>query len=65
MDGALLVAIWFASAVVVVGVALARGRPATAFPTWLLVTMVMLGPAGLLLLYAWVRGHRVHETPAR
>lgn len=64
MDGALLVAIWFASALLVIGVALARGRPGAAFPPWLLVTMVMLGPAGLLILFAWMRGHRTRSTPA-
>lgn len=65
MDGALLVAVWFASALLVIGVALARGRPASTLPTWLLVTMVFLGPAGLLVLVAWVWGHRIVQTPAR
>lgn len=62
MDGALLMGVWFASALLVFGVTLVRaGRP---FPTWLVVTMVLLGPAGLLLLIAWMRGHRIQETPA-
>lgn len=60
MDGALLVAVWFASALLIVGVALARGSPGAALPTWLLVTMMLLGPAGLLVLIVWVRGHRTH-----
>lgn len=65
MDGALLVAVWFASELLIIGVALARGRPPATFPTWLLVTMVVLGPAGLLVLLAWVWGHRIQQTPAR
>lgn len=63
MDGALLVAVWFASALLLIGVALARGGPGAAFPAWLLVTMVLLGPAGLLLLIVWVRGHRALRLP--
>jgi hypothetical protein len=63
MDGALVVAVWFASALLVFGVALARGV-AAALPPWLLVAMVVLGPAGVLLLVLWLRGRRGVTRPA-
>lgn len=56
MDGALLVAAWFASSLLVVGIVLVRGRRSE--PPLFVPAMVLLGPAGLVFFVVWTLGHR-------
>lgn len=58
MDAALLVALWLACSLAVVGVQMARGRSKGHDPEWLVPASVLLGPVGLVVLVGWTVSHR-------